>query len=77
MRELLGRMKSFRPSLVIKDFLVATPSVLLAHENALRAKRGFAPLTTWSGDWRYLLCPSARKPLVGREESAWRTFLHK
>ena len=63
MRELLGRMKSFRPTLVIKDFLVATPTILVAHENAMRAKRHLAPLTTWSGDWRYLLCPSARKHL--------------
>ncbi|CAE7890124.1 unnamed protein product, partial [Symbiodinium necroappetens] len=47
LRELLGRMQSLQPSLVIKDFLVATPSILLAHENALRAKRRLAPLTTW------------------------------
>lgn len=77
LRELLGRMQSLQPSLVIKDFLVATPSILLAHENALRAKRRLAPLTTWSGDWRYLLCPSARKHFVCQEDNAWITHVHK
>lgn len=52
------------------DCALASPCRLLLAENALRARRGLAPVAELSGSWGYLLTPKQRQFQCGYEV-AW------